>query len=267
MRHEFVYKEIGEKKLEMSFFEPLKKKYEKAPVLVMIPGGGWVAEVRESMIEFFAVAVEILRNEGFAVASIDYRVMEDKVKMVDIIADCCDAVRYLARNAQELGIDAERIVTTGHSAGGQLALMVAYSPFDKFRDETSVIEKYTVKATAPLSPVAVIYDHSYHILDNLSVLYDDLKDENEVGETEPVSCISEKCPPTIVLTGTMDNIIFPKTSEVLYEKLNNAGAKAKLLYSYGGGHSYEQMDENIAVTPSYEILQEEIVEFILEEIK
>ena len=45
--------------------------------------------------------------------------------MNGVISDAMDAGRYLAHFANELGIDARRIVTSGHSAGGHLALMMA----------------------------------------------------------------------------------------------------------------------------------------------
>ncbi len=155
----------------------------------MTPGGGWHTEVRQSMLDLLSGAIDKLRNEGFAVASIDYRVADDAAKMFDVLTDCYDALRYLVRNTQIFGIDASSIVTTGRSAGGQLALMLAYAPHDKFRDDNSIIEKFNVKVAAPLSPVAVISDRSYHILNDLADVYNDVNDLSEVGETEPINYV------------------------------------------------------------------------------
>lgn len=74
---------------------------------------------------------------GWAVVSIDYRVCPvDGVVMNGVISDAMDAGRYLAHFANELGIDARRIVTSGHSAGGHLALMMALAPHAGFAEDT-----------------------------------------------------------------------------------------------------------------------------------
>ncbi len=267
LKSNYVYKETATRKLELTFLEPLIKKYDKAPLLFMTTGGGWHFEERQWMIDFVPVIVERLRNEGFAVASADYRITGDGAKMTDILTDCFDAARYMARYADVFGIDKNRIVTIGHSAGGQIALMLAYAPQDKFKDDLSLTATFNVNVAVGLSPVAVIHDRSFHKLNNLADLYDNEYDEIEIGETEPIHNVSKNCPDTILLTGSLDELIFAKSSELLYEKLKKAGVNVKLLYSNGGCHDYKQIDENIIPSPAFEDIQAEIADLIINHIK
>ena len=86
---DLVYKEVGERKISLTFFPPAKKKYKKAPVYFIISGGGWHTESRESMLDFSKKSEDILRENGYAVVSPDYRVYaEEGITMEEIISDC-----------------------------------------------------------------------------------------------------------------------------------------------------------------------------------
>src|SRR5213075_3159668 len=63
---------------------------------------------------------------GFTCASIEYRLANGAPATAnDSVADCKDAVRFLAAHAAEYGIDPVRIGTFGSSAGGHLTLVTA----------------------------------------------------------------------------------------------------------------------------------------------
>ena len=59
---DLVYKVIGDRRIELTFLPPYKKKYDKAPLYFIIPGGGWHMEKREDMINFSLRSVEKLRH-------------------------------------------------------------------------------------------------------------------------------------------------------------------------------------------------------------
>ena len=60
--------------------------------------------------------------KGYVVANMNYRLIQEAAPPA-CIEDVQAAVRWMRENAQELGIDANRIGTFGHSAGGHLSLM------------------------------------------------------------------------------------------------------------------------------------------------
>ncbi|MFE3149383.1 MULTISPECIES: alpha/beta hydrolase family protein [unclassified Streptomyces] len=105
-----------------------------APVVVVLHGGAWRAPYDRRHVSPFA---DFLARRGFAVANVEYRCGSgipqqrgsDPVagrwpETFDDVAAAMDALPELL--ARELPTaDARRIVVTGHSAGGQLALWAA----------------------------------------------------------------------------------------------------------------------------------------------
>lgn len=94
-----------------------------APALVWIHGGGWTGGTKNEN-----RAKEIgttLAAAGYVVASIDYRLGNGA--WPQNLRDCKNAVRFLRTHAAKYGVDPRRIAVGGGSAGGHLALMVAYT--------------------------------------------------------------------------------------------------------------------------------------------
>ncbi|MEV5932203.1 alpha/beta hydrolase [Streptomyces sp. NPDC093250] len=102
-----------------------------APVVVVLHGGAWRAPYDRRHISPFAA---FLAGRGFAVASVEYRrgageaggsaVAGRWPDTFDDVAAAMDALPALIR-AQLPGADPRRVVLTGHSAGGHLALWAA----------------------------------------------------------------------------------------------------------------------------------------------
>ena len=259
---DLVYKITPRRNLMLTFLPPLKEKFDKAPVYFLIPGGGWHVETRQSMIDFSLSSVETLRNEGFAVVSIDYRVYKDGVVMREIITDCFDAARYIAHFADTLNVDKNAFITSGHSAGAHLALMLAYAPQKEFQGDYPFSDTFGVKLTAVMSPPTALHDNNTNSLRDLDELFiGETADEKE--RTSPISYVTEDCPPTLLSAGTSDYLVFANSSEQLYKKLSNCGVESKLLLSIGGGHCFEQIHSSITPTLSMEDVQNEIVSFVL----
>ncbi|MFT6023910.1 MAG: arylformamidase [Ascidiaceihabitans sp.] len=89
-----------------------------APLHIFIHGGYWQQlSKRES---FFSAVDTLARGIGFA--AIDYT-LAPQASLDDIVSECCTAVSYLYENAAKLGIDHDKIIVSGSSAGAQLAAM------------------------------------------------------------------------------------------------------------------------------------------------
>lgn len=91
------------------------------PVVVYFHGGGWVLGNVES---HDSTCRRLANQSGCSVISVDYR-LAPEFAFPAAIDDCFEAVNYVSRNADELGIDANRIAVAGDSAGGNLAASVA----------------------------------------------------------------------------------------------------------------------------------------------
>lgn len=93
----------------------------KAPLLLFVHGGGWAIGDKRSGAG--QKGAHFLRR-GWAFASTNYRLVP-QARVEDQAADIAAAIAYLRR---QRGIDAERIVLMGHSAGAHLAALVATDP-------------------------------------------------------------------------------------------------------------------------------------------
>jgi len=91
-----------------------------APGFVFFHGGGMVAGSIET---HDRVAASLAEATGCRLVSVDYRLAPEH-KFPAAIEDAIAATEFVARNAASLGIDAERLVIGGDSAGATLAAVV-----------------------------------------------------------------------------------------------------------------------------------------------
>jgi acetyl esterase/lipase len=88
------------------------------PTLIFIHGGNWVGGSKEassiSLLPFLAL--------GWNVVNIDYRLVQ-VAPAPAAVEDCRCALRWVQQHAKDYNIDTSRLVLSGNSAGGQLALL------------------------------------------------------------------------------------------------------------------------------------------------
>ena len=118
-KKEVVYKTIGERKLKMHVdFPPGWKKTDTRPVIVFFFGGGW----NGGSVNAFARQAEYFASRGLVCARADYRIKtKDGVTPDKCVEDARSAIRWVRANSAELGIDPQKLITAGRSAGGHLA--------------------------------------------------------------------------------------------------------------------------------------------------
>lgn len=262
-----IYKNVGEREIELLFYPPHKAVYDRAPVLFLIPGGGWCMSVAESMYGMARSLAETLRENGFAAVAVSYRNHRDDGVMMPAIADdIFDAAAYLAMHADVLGIDPHRLFTCGHSAGGHLALLLAYAPCD-FGTARVYDAPFTVRGSVPISPPT-----------NMSATPSELQ-RYSIG----VAHLFEGCDdaafqrysplwwadgghgvPTLTAAGDRDTLVPPANSEDLCAALTRHGIWCDLLLSHEGGHCLEPIDCTEVSLPLPHALAQ-MAAFILEE--
>ena len=85
------------------------------PVVVWFHGGGLEAGSKEIPAK--------LKEKGYVVVGANYRLLP-KVTAKETIDDAAEAVAWVFNHIGEYGGDVKKIVVTGHSAGGYLAMML-----------------------------------------------------------------------------------------------------------------------------------------------
>jgi acetyl esterase len=102
-------------------YSPVAAGGDAMPALVYFHGGGFVI----GNIESHDGLCRLMANEGgLRIVSVDYRLAPEN-KFPAAFDDALAALTWVAANASEIGVDANRIAVGGDSAGGALAAQVA----------------------------------------------------------------------------------------------------------------------------------------------
>ena len=93
------------------------------PVALLFHGGGWVSGDKDE------IALDVLPYlaMGFAMANVDYRLARVATAPAAVEDSRC-ALRWVIRHAKQYGLNVDRLILVGGSAGAHLALMAALVP-------------------------------------------------------------------------------------------------------------------------------------------
>ncbi len=118
VQQDVEFANIDGKSLKLDLYLP--EKTENPPLLVWVHGGAWRSGDKTG------VPVTDLLDEGFAIASVNYR-LSPEAKFPAQVHDIKAAIRFLRANAAKWGLSTKRIGIIGASAGGHLAALVGVS--------------------------------------------------------------------------------------------------------------------------------------------
>jgi acetyl esterase/lipase len=217
-----LYQETGEVKLSLHAYYPLQwKASDQRAAIVFFFGGGWVGGNPVQ----FKPQCEYLASRGMVAMSAEYRIKRRHgTTPFECVADGKAAIRWVRQHAAQLGIDPNRIVASGGSAGGQVAACTAVllGP-----DETT--------ASAP----------------NALVLFNPAVDTTETGlrrsaerfgecarELSPVHHVREGIVPTLIFHGTDDTAVPIETVRRFRDVMHQAGNRCELVEFAGKKHGF-----------------------------
>src|SRR5215472_7191723 len=108
------------KETVLDIVQPKAASQKKRPGVLVIHGGGWVSGTKESQIQSRCLRFV---EKGFVCANVEYRLAKTAPAPA-AVTDVLNAAQWFEHNAKKYNIDTRRIIVTGGSAGGHLALMV-----------------------------------------------------------------------------------------------------------------------------------------------
>lgn len=227
----------------------------KLPLIVLIHGGGWIGNDKYADMNYMPNTVNAMLDQGFAVASIDYRFAQDAV-FPGILQDCNKAVTFLYDNAAKYNLDKDRFALMGFSAGGHLASLMGTSHNNK-------LEKfYFPKTYRPFKYKAVVDFYGPMDLTLFPGSEDPKSPESillgatpverpDLAKTaSPLSYIDKSDPPFLIFHGEKDNIVSNRHSKLFSSWLNYYGVKNELTIvkdapHYGSMYDVEEIKTKV----------------------
>lgn len=259
-----VYKKVLKRELQLDIYYPTGNRQEKSPVVIYTHGGGWAAGSRfgASNASFGKIHLQLV-EKGFCVVSVQYRLWSKTgtTMMRDCVIDAKDAVRYLAKNSAELGIDPMRFYTMGDSAGGQISQMLLLSsPEVLLGDEGLANTPYKMVAGVSWYGPCDFEDEQLFNHDDRErfrdrfgprILGPDTKPEEKLKlyrEMSPINYLTKDSPPLLMIQGDKDTTIPVKQAYRMEKELKTIKAPVEIMIIKNAGHNWRSVDEPINPT-------------------
>ncbi|HCE58113.1 MAG TPA: lipase [Prolixibacteraceae bacterium] len=186
---------------------------------------------------------ETWKNKGIAVVAVNYR-LHPKVKCPVYIEDAAAAVAWVLHHIAEFGGNPDKIVVSGHSAGGYLASM------------TGLDKKWLAKYDIDADKIAMLIPFSGHTITHMTIRKErGISDKQPVvDEFAPLWHVRSDAPPLVLITGDRELEMLGRYEENAYmmRMMKIAGHTQTKLYELDG------FDHGGMASPAYEILLNEI---------
>lgn len=216
------YKQVGGADLKLHVFTPTNTSAQARPAIVFFFGGGWT---RGTPVQFYPECAHFA-DLGFVAISAEYRIASvHQTTPFESVADGKSAIRWVRQHAATLGVDPNRIVAAGASAGGQVAAAAGLVPRLEEQDEDSSVSS---------RPDALVL--WYPVIDNGPGGYGPEGVKARYREFSPLHNISSNPPPTLFLVGTRDPLVPVATAELFKQRMEQAGGRCDLRLFPGARH-------------------------------
>jgi acetyl esterase/lipase/lysophospholipase L1-like esterase len=197
-------------------YPPVNKR--KKPAIVYFTGGGWnTGNVADEI-----PTAAWFRDHGIIGITVDYRVKSRHgTTPLECIMDAKSAMRYIRGHAGEFGIDPNKIIAAGGSAGGHLAICTLLDGGDDPADNLKISAK----------PNGLVL-HNPVLGEGFGTWFLD-----KHPEFTPLKNISTGWPPTIISNGTIDDTTPYAGAEKFARLMHEAGNVCELIAVKDAGHS------------------------------
>lgn len=226
----FIYKTVDGVKLSMTMYKPVVSSSVKLPAIVFFFGGGWVNGDPSQ----FQLQAEYLASRGIVAFCPDYRTKSrNSTTPFESVKDAKSAIRYLKINSNELGIDGNKIVASGGSAGGHLAACAAV--IDNVNENTDDLTVTSV-------PMAMVLFNP--VVDTGKKGYGQEKLAGREFELSPVHHITPNVPVTLIMHGRADTTVPYENVHRFNYLMKQQGNRCTLIGYKKQGHGFFNFDKS-----------------------
>ena len=218
-----LYKEVNGDSLYLHLFKPELSKKPTAAIVFFF-GGGWTGGTPKQ----FYQQSKYFASRGILAISAEYRVKNTHgTSPFECVEDGKSAIRWVRENAKELNIDPNKIVASGGSAGGHVALTTAL-----IKGLENVDENLSVSSV----PNAVV---AYNPVSDTTVKgYGSKKVVGRETEISPTHQVKKEMPPMLIFHGTKDKTVPFENAERFTRLMKEAGNDCELVAVDNMGHGF-----------------------------
>lgn len=216
------------------------------PTVIHMHGGFWVGGSKETGV----MGLMPWFDMGWNVVDVEYRLGRQALAPA-AVEDCLCALRFINDQAKTYNIDTSRIVVTGESAGGHLALSLGMIPASAGLDLQC--------AGTPLPKVAAVINW-YGVTDVADVIdgphranaaarwMGSMPNKMEIAKrVSPLTYVREGLPPILTIHGDADTTVPYEEGVRLHQALTKIGSPNQLLTIPGGKHGNFTRDERTKI--------------------
>jgi acetyl esterase/lipase len=221
------------------------------PLVVYVSGGGFLRNDKAANLPRRTYMAE----QGYVVASVEYRTVPSGATYRDSIADVKSAIRYLRAHADRYTIKASQVAVWGESAGGYLAAMTGVTNgLEHFDDSGNPSQSSTVQAvidefgSSDISKIASDYDIAAQEINYAAANWlaqfvfgprttMSVKDDPAaMAPANPLTYVSASSPPFVLLHGSADQLVSPSQTLILHNALRAQGVDSTRYVVEGANH-------------------------------
>ena len=251
-----VFKEVDGLELKLDLLLPKNETKEQLPTAIWIHGGAWMRGNKARDLHRFDQLTSRILQEGMAFVSIEYR-LSSQASFPEPVLDCTDAIAFLNRNREKFGLDTDRTVILGTSAGGHLASLIGTGLTGGGKD-------FVTDASRPMGTILGVVDF-YGPTDLIMLQskrgeidfendaspearflgHSPLKRPDLARAASPVNYVSKNSPPFLIFHGDLDSRVPMMQSIYLNSMLEVNGVESRLVQVDGARHGDEKFDETV----------------------
>lgn len=187
----------------------------EAPVVVFFYGGSW----REGSKDLYEFVAQALTSRGFVAVVPDYRVYPD-VQFPAFVEDAAGAVAQARQVVHRYGGDPDKLFIMGHSAGAHLAAMLATD--GRYLQAVGGSRAWLRGFIGLSGP----YDFTPIKDSQIRAVFGP---ESEHEKAQPVNYVDGQVPPTLLLHGENDTVVYANNSRDLAQRIAEEGGRPTLV--------------------------------------
>lgn len=226
----YAYVADGHERQQLDVFTPRHPEDCRTAVLIL-HGGGYIMGDRAAV----HARCRTYAASGITAVAVGYRLL-DSAQWPAQIDDVRAALRWTVEHAEKLGVDAQRIVLQGHSAGAHLGLVAVGAARADGEPTANAVVAYYGPSAMSLEPASGAMP--------AQMLLGPEATAEAAEAASPITYINADFPPTVLVHGAGDRFMPAVASMKLFEALSAAGVTAELHLIAGQDHEFD-------MTPRY----------------